>query len=371
MRWYEHAASLTRPRHASPGYQRVMRWASLAALAFTLTVTVLLLLRAVPAGPIVGRFQYGPRVFQHYERVRREFRPRVGTTLLVRSFYTRDWRVMRDRISWYFALWFLGCCIVYVLMDARAAPFLMTGTFAAIYYDCTPVAEHIWHPWDMPALFFGALAFMFAYRRIRWGLAATLFAGVFFKETVLVFGLLFLFFDDLPFKRRLIWCAGALAIGYGIRHGIEMAVHNPEGFNSFSYHINGNPHQMFRWKENIGWLTSTNINQVLFVNLGTLAFLFLLPSRGDSILFGFKLVAAVFYFCLFFAGSFNEFRVFVEVMPGGIFLLYTALQPVPAAAALAAPAGEAEPSPQESSAAPDEPALDESDARTSSEPPSA
>lgn len=319
-------------------YQRVMRWVSLAVLALTLSVSVLLLFRMVPARPLLVRFQYGEKVFHNYYHVRKEFRPRLGSTSVVRAFYTRNPRDMRQRIAWFFALWFLACCLVYVLTSVRAAPFLMLGTFAAIYYNCTPAAEHIWHPWDMPALFFSALVMMFAYRRITWGLAATIFGGIFFKETILVFGLLLLFFDNISWKRRLIWCFATLAIGYGIRHGIETYVHNPEGFDSFSYHINGNPHQMFRWQENLKWLTSSDINNVLFVNLGTLVFLFILPTRGDRVLLGFKAFAAIFYVSLFFAGSFNEFRIFIEALPGGLLLMYTALQPVPAPAAAVASA---------------------------------
>lgn len=302
-----------------------MRVVATLHVVLALSAMCFVMLRDLPGHSFVRNFNYGESTFQHYERIRKEFRPRVASTLAVRVFHTADAKEMRKRSAGYFTLLFALTCMLYLWLDVKAAPFLMVGTFAGVSYACSRVAEFIWHPWDFPALFLGALAIVLALKRRFWATAATVLVGVAFKETLLLYALLLPFIPKLSLRTRLISTLTTIAGGLGLRFAIERATRNPHGFDAFSYNINANPKLMFRWEENLNWLLETNWNHILFVNLGTFLLVFFLPTR-HPVLRAFKWgVVPLFYVGLFVAGSYNEFRVFLEAMPGALILLYGTL----------------------------------------------
>jgi hypothetical protein len=299
---------------------RAVRGMAQAALLASLSVTAFFWMQREASDLVLQTFDYGEERFADYGEVRREWRPRIGATSLVRAFHTTDAAGMRRRIALFFALGFLATGLSYRWIDRRAAPFMQLGSFAALVYAGTPVAENTWHPWDVPALLFGSLTLLFAVRRRPWLLAAAILAAVPFKETLLTMALLFCCFDGRSWRWRLGWTGGVLAAGVLLRLGIERAVDNPLGLAAFSYHVNANPEQALRIRENLEFLISPTLNHLAWANAGMLLLVFLLPTQ-DRVLRGFKGVVAVFYAGIFVAGSCNEFRVFLEVLPGSLLLL--------------------------------------------------
>lgn len=308
-----------------------MRWVQPLALVMLLasaTVSTYYLMHGVATERVLKTFDFGDKRFDRYRSVRREWRPRVGSTLLVRAFHSTDSETMRHRIAVFFAASFFVLGVLYLLIDRRrrAAPFMILGTFLALYYANTPLAENTWQPWDMPALVLSALALLFALRQSPWLLAATIIAAVPFKETLLVMVAFYPFFEGRSRRWGLAWAAAVFALGYAVRLLIEMLVANPIGPGAFSYHVNADPSRMLRIEENVRFLFSLELNHVAWANAGTLLILFLLPARGP-VLRGFKVAAGLLFLGLFVTASFNEFRVFFEALPGGLLLLFAALYP--------------------------------------------
>ena len=278
---------------------------------------------------LLRNFEFGEKTFIHYEKVRKEFRPRIGSTSLVRLFHTEDAKVMRERIATYFALSFVALSVVFLLIDLRSSFFLMLGSFASLQYILVdPAWGWNWYPWDMTAIFWSALALLFALRRNRWGLLIALLAGVFFKETVIVMGLFFLFFDTLSARQRVIWAAVSIVLAYGIRVGIEYAISNPMLWEAYSYRLYNRKDMDLRWQANLKYIFSLRLQHFVWINLGTMLLVFLLPAR-DAILRGFKFVLICFCGGLFLAGTMAETRIFLEALPGSLLILSENLRAQP------------------------------------------
>jgi hypothetical protein len=328
-RWTNIAAWWSGPRA-----QAMIRWVALASFLASTTATTFYWMQREVSPKVLKTFNYGEKRFAKYRSVRREWRPRIGSTLLVRSFHSEDPPVMRDRVAWFFALAVLVCGVVYLGIDARAGPFMAVATFASLVYASSPRAENIWMPWDMPALVFSALALLCARRQWPLALAAVIVVGVPFKETVLVMAVLFWSFSGWSVPLRLASAAGTFAVGYAVRLAIELVIRNPMGPNAFSYHVKANPDNQLRLAENLSYLFSLDGNHLAWANAGTLLVVFLLPAR-EPVLRSFKLAAAVLYAGMFVMGSVNEFRIFFEALPGALLLLFYALMPAPPSRAVA------------------------------------
>jgi hypothetical protein len=310
----------------SAGYQRSIRWLAIASLLASLTATTYFWMHREVTPRVLRSFNYGEARFARYRSVRREWRPRVGSTLLIRSFHSEDAEVMGRRVCWYFAIFLMLTALVYVASEPRAGPFMALATLAALVYASSPRSENTWMPWDMPALFFAAVALAVARRQRPWLLAAVIVIGMPFKETSLVMAAFFLFFEGKSRRWRLTWAGSTLAVGYALRLAIELLVKNPLGPNAFSTHVGGNPANQARFIENMHFLFSLDGNHIAWANVGTLLIVFLLPAR-EPILRAIKLVIALLYVGVFTAGSINEFRIFFEALPGATLLLYYALMP--------------------------------------------
>jgi hypothetical protein len=156
-------------------------------------------------------------------------------------------------------------------------------------------------------------------RRAGW-LALAILLAVPFKETLLVMALYFLFFDGRSLRWRLSWLAGVASAGLAMRAVIERAAGGTYHHAHF-LHVHGKSSRELRLFDNLGTLFDSDPNHVLLANLGLWLLVLLIPSR-DSVLSGFRLIVGALYAGLLFAGSYNEFRVFLEVFPGTLLLLH-------------------------------------------------
>lgn len=250
---------------------------------------------------------------------RPEWRPRVGSIALVQRILPSERVAAADAIARLFAFGTFFAGVFYILTSPRAAPLMLLGTFAALVYCNTPRAEDTWYPWDIPALVLSAACLWLAVRRHMPALALLAVAAVPFKETVLVMAVLIMFFDDQPLRKRIAWTAGALIAGVLLRVGIEAWIGQAVDHARF-LHVHGKSERPLRLLDNLRYVLDTNLNHVLWANAGLWATVFLIPSR-DRVLSGFRWIAVLLYAGLLFAGSFNEFRVFLEALPGSLLLV--------------------------------------------------
>ena len=307
---------------AGTRWRRLLVIAVYAMIGLSLSYSVYYLFRYHATENLVSRFDYGEAEFENgLEDVRREWRPRIGSILLVRLFHTPHDGVMGHRLSIWFGAWFGVIALLYVGLDRRAAPFLALGTFAAISYAHSPITGNVWYPWDMPALLLATLALLFALRRNRWALAAVVVLAVPFKETVLVMGLLLLFFEGPSLRSRIAFTAAVIAAGIGLRLVIAAIVGTPVGPDAFSYRVFDDPSRVTRFALNLSYVFSAKANSFWWANVGTIALLFVLPVK-DRVLRGMRLVGAVFLGALLFAGTYNELRVFLELLPASLLIVW-------------------------------------------------
>lgn len=315
--------SRVRPSSREPFSRRtvaIVRALALCGLLVSLTVSTYYWMHDAAGEKVLRSFDYRGKRGESYVSLRPEWRARVGSTGIALLFATDDAELRRQRIAQSFAIGFFLTGALYVLISRRAAPIMMLGTFAALYYGSTPRAEDTWYPWDMPALVFGALTLCLALRRRAVWLAVAILIAVPFKETLIVMALYYLFFDQRSLRWRLAWTAGVASASLLLRAAIERAIGGAYEHANF-LHVHGRPARELRLFDNLNYIFDLHPNHVLLVNAGMWLIVFLIPSR-DSVLSGFRLIVAALYAGLLLAGSYNEFRVFLEVLPGSLLLLH-------------------------------------------------
>ncbi|MET0385821.1 MAG: hypothetical protein ABW321_07675 [Polyangiales bacterium] len=294
----------------------------LASMLLATTASTYFLMREHAASQgVLQRFHKLARVPLAQQRA--EWRPRIGSIALVAHILPldkADKRGTTEAIARYFAAGVFLTGLFYILTDARAAPFMLLGTLAALVYCNTPRAEDTWYPWDVPALVLSAAALWLAVRRRRLPLVLLAIAAVPFKETLLVMAALLLFFEDRPLRQRVAWVGCALVAGIALRWGIEAWIGDAVDHSRF-LHVHGKSERPLRLLDNLRYVLDTHPNHVLWTNAGLWALVFVIPSR-DRVRAGFRWIAALLYLGLLFAGSFNEFRVFLEALPGSLLLAH-------------------------------------------------
>jgi hypothetical protein len=141
-----------------------------------------------------------------------------------------------------------------------------------------------------------------------------------FKETLIVMALYYLFFDHRTLRWRVMWMTCVASAGILMRAAIERAIGGAYEHAHF-LHVHGKPSRELRLFDNLNYIFDLHPNHVLLANAGMWLIVFLIPSR-DSVLSGFRLIVAALYAGLLLAGSYNEFRIFLEVLPGSLLLLH-------------------------------------------------
>lgn len=301
----------------------------LAGMLLATTVTSYFLMLEHAASQSVQR-RFHKLVREPLTEQRPEWRPRIASIALAARVLPADTRARGRRasaeaIARYFAAGTFLAGVFYILARPRVAPFMLLGTLAALVYCNTPRAEDTWYPWDVPALVLAAAALWLALRRYRLPLALLAIASVPFKETLLVMAGLLLFFEDQPLRSRLAWTLGTLVLGLSLRWGIEAWIGANVDHARF-LHVHGKSERPLRLFDNLRYVFDTNLNHVIWANAGLWALVFFIPSR-DRVLSGFRWLAGLLYLGLLFAGSFNEYRVFLEALPGSLMLAHELFEP--------------------------------------------
>ena len=214
-------------------------------------------------------------------------------------------------------LFLIFLAVIYAL---RHSLFINLGIFAGLMYNFSPASGLYFYPWDLPATLFFTLAVLFFERRQMALMAVAVCAGCFFKETVLVCALLALFAGHWKWGKRILAFAGIIAVYVVGKKFLLSRLDFPVA--AFSMGNATNLAGLLRpaiLTENFRELFSPTLNHAIFTNAGTLVAVLLLGWRRRFLPYTALIVAFLAGQAMY--GGFNEFRIFMQVLPLSLILL--------------------------------------------------
>ncbi len=242
------------------------------------------------------------------------------------DFAVREHTVTKEQIErgnnvfgLYHAFWLLLLFLA-VIFALRHSLFINLGIFAGLVYNFSPAAGPYFYPWDLPATLFFTLAVLFFERRQMFLMAAAICVGCFFKETVLACAVLALFASHWKWWKRVLLFA-VLVAAYVAGKNFLLSQLSLNVF-SFSMGYASNFVELFRHTfliYNLKVLFSATINHVIFANAGTLVVVLVLGWRMRFL--PYMTLIFVFLGGQLIYGGFNEFRIFMDILPLSLILL--------------------------------------------------
>ena len=239
------------------------------------------------------------------------------------DFLVKNNQFQIDQFSWllgiYQAVWLFLLFLIVILGLSRSL-FINLGIFAGLIYNFSPASGLYFYPWDLPATLFFTLAVLFFERRQMWLMVATICAGCFFKETVLVCALLPLFATFWKWEKRILIFAGMITV-YVLGKKFLLEFLN---FDVAAFSMNNATNWSGLFHTSIlatNWrlLFSPTLNHTIFANGGTLVAVLLLGWHRRFL--PYMVVIIVFLAGQFMYGGFSEFRIFMQILPLSLIVL--------------------------------------------------
>jgi len=264
--------------------------------------------------------------FENYKTIRQEWRPRIFSNfsagifakLLSWKFNYPDRTVGIQYISAYWtAIWFLLICLLFILTFKEKSLFYIFGVFAGISFAYTPlIGITRIYPWDMPALLvFCTFITLIKMNHHAW-LIAFIPLTILFKETSLILVVAFLFWENVPLRKKLRYLGITLILSLLIKTGVDLITSNPSPIITMSF----SRHDVPRIISNLELLFALRLDSAFFIDAGLLLALLLLPISNRQIGM-LKLIAGLFIVGTFFTGVINEYRIWFELIPISLFAL--------------------------------------------------
>jgi tetratricopeptide (TPR) repeat protein len=219
----------------------------------------------------------------------------------------------------YQSFW-LFLLLLAVILTLRYSLFINFGIFAGLIYNFSPASGLYFYPWDIPATLFFTLAVLFFERRQMALMAAAVCVGCFFKETVLACAVLALFASHWKWWKRALLFAGMVAVYVAGKKFLLGQLDLPVA--AFSMGNATNLAGLVRptiLVENFKKLFTPTFNHTIFANAGTLAAVLVLGWRRRFL--PYMAIIVVFLGGQFMYGGFNEFRIFMQILPLSLLLL--------------------------------------------------
>ncbi|MBE0670307.1 MAG: hypothetical protein IH588_06950 [Anaerolineales bacterium] len=220
-------------------------------------------------------------------------------------------------VSFWTSSWYVLTCVLLICFLKNRSLFYIFGLYACVSFGYLFLsgiyqAPRV-YPWDLPALFFFTAFVLLFIKGKYWWLFFLIPISIGFKETGMIFCLVFLFFD-LPWRQRLALLAGVLVLSIGVKVFIDWYT-NSLLFFTMKTQLETGSEYYFR--------SNLRVFKNLipyFINSGTLIVLFLLPN-ADRKIFYLKLISIPFIFGIFLFGIADEFRVWFELIPFSLYSL--------------------------------------------------
>jgi len=235
----------------------------------------------------------------------------------------KDYTFQIDHLFQLFGLYqsvWLFLLFLTVICALRDSLFINLGIFAGLMYNFSPASGLYFYPWDLPATLFFTLAVLFFERRQMWLMVAATCAGCFFKETVLVCALLALFAGHWKWWKRILTFAGIVVVYVLGKKLLLSQLHFQVAAFSMDNATNlGGLLRPALLLDNLKALFLPTFNHAIFANAGTLLAVLVLCWRRRFL--PYMVLIVVFLAGQFMYGGFNEFRIFMQVLPLSLILL--------------------------------------------------
>ena len=266
---------------------------------------------------------------EQYKPIRQEWKTRILSNFLAGRLVNHVERVYHpsDRDDamryipslWSFA-WLFLTNLVFVALDREKALVYIFGVFAGLSFAYTPgIGETRIYPWDLTSLFcFSCFVGLIKLHRVQW-LVVFIPIATLFKETALILLVAFLFWDQVPLRRRLVAILATLLATFCLKGSVDLITANPSPIVTMT--LRDGP-GVYRFSDNIRQLLYGRVwtNHPFFINSGLLASLLILPM-GDRRIHMLKAIGILFILGNFFFGNIIEYRIWFEVIPLSLYAI--------------------------------------------------
>jgi len=244
----------------------------------------------------------------------------LGKWILERHSFSFVDELLELQVGLWTAGWFGLMGLLLIGLKKQWASFYIFGFFAGLSFGYAPwpgnLAASRVYPWDMPALFF-FLLFTFLFVRKKYVFLLVLLPlSIGFKETTVIFSAAYLFADELPWKKRLIFFFSSLVLCAGAKLGLDLYTHSPVLFTMETGLGSSNLKNIYFIRNLLGFRKLIPF----FINAGTLLALLLLPVYNRNVL-AMKLLSIIFIAGNLIFGNISEFRIYFEMLPFGMYAL--------------------------------------------------
>jgi hypothetical protein len=258
---------------------------------------------------------------EEYRELRPEWRTRFLSNLLAGGLVNlievgsapadRDAAMGSITAKWT-AGWIMLVFLIYIAFLREESLLFILGTFCAVSFAYTPGLGSIRiYPWDLPALFWFAVAVVLLKSNRLYLLAFLVPIATLFKETALLIPIAFLFWGKIPWRRRVALCVLSMLAGLAAKGILDLVTSSPSPLITMTL---SDAHTEPRLATNLRLISILRAGHPLFINAGLLAALLLLPCSDRRIL-GWKVIALVFIVGNMLFGLINEYRIWLELVP--------------------------------------------------------
>ncbi|HTV61459.1 MAG TPA: hypothetical protein VMH30_02705 [Verrucomicrobiae bacterium] len=235
----------------------------------------------------------------HFKSLNTVWKPRVGA-LSCAAMWLDIWNPttdegFEDTCGSYHAVWF-GATLLLMVLALKEPIFPVMAVFAGTVYAirvCTYNGFYnnvIIFPWDFPAMFFWALAFILWQGKRYWPMVAAIVFGTIFKESVALVAILLLFLP-VPWRRRLVFFAVAFMSCLAVRLVLTLVVLGQPAIFTAGHSAFGSLWASFT--RFCAWELHPHLNTILWCNGGLMLAVFFLTAT-DAEDFGIITVLALF-----------------------------------------------------------------------------
>lgn len=266
--------------------------------------------------------------FDHYtESFAQEWRTRLFSVLAASAFGAYDGMVGSDplaqetmftiRVGTWVGMWLLLTNLVIIGAKRERSPLFLLATYAAVSFGYMVPGDlsHRVYPWDMPALFtFWCFVALVENGKFRW-LLLLLPVATGFKETAMVLCVAYLFWDDAPWRRRLLYFVLAGAACLAVKTAIDLGTRSPRPILTMTVG-DGTPGDRFLL--NLRYLRRLTIGHPIIINAGTLLAFLLLPGRSQR-MWMLRTICLLFSAGIFACGIIAEYRIWFEMIPIALY----------------------------------------------------
>jgi hypothetical protein len=208
--------------------------------------------------------------------------------------------------------WIMLVFLIYIAFLREESLLFILGTFCAVSFAYTPGLGSIRiYPWDLPALFWFAVAVVLLKSNRLYLLAFLVPIATLFKETALLIPIAFLFWGKVPWRRRVALCVLSMLAGLAVKGILDLVTSSPSPLITMTL---SDAHTEPRLATNLRLISILRAGHPLFINAGLLAALLLLPCSDRRIL-GWKVIALLFIVGNMLFGLINEYRIWLELVP--------------------------------------------------------